>query len=206
MGQPQQGVGRGIGILGGTFDPPHIGHLILGEWAREQLQLEKVLFLPAGQPPHKREDPVSSAAHRLAMTQLAVQDNRSFRSSRIDVERPPPHYTSSLRPLLEARFPNRELWLLIGGDSLRDLPLWHEPQKIVEEWRMAVLPRPGAEYDWSELEQAVPGVRESCKILDGPSVAVSSTQIRRWRASHRSLRYVLPQPVLEYIERHNLYR
>lgn len=206
MGRSQEGMSRGIGILGGTFDPPHIGHLILGEWAREQLQLEMVLFLPAGQPPHKREEPVSSARHRLSMTQLAVQDNESFISSRIDVERPPPHYTSSLRPLLEERFPERVLWLLIGGDSLRDLPSWHEPQRIVREWRMAVLPRPGAEYDWSELEETVPGVREACMILDGPSVAVSSTQIRRWSASRHSLRYVLPQAVLEYVERHNLYR
>lgn len=206
MGQSAEKVSGAIGILGGTFDPPHIGHLILGEWARQQLDLEQVLFLPAGQPPHKRGEPLSPARHRLAMTQIAVQDNECFRWSAVDIERPPPHYTSTLRPILEALYPDRELWLLIGGDSLRDLPSWHEPQRIVEEWRMGVLPRPGADFSWDRVEEAVPGVRAASKILDGPSVFVSSTQIRRWSALHLSLRYVLPHAVSEYIDRHKLYR
>lgn len=205
MSKPQRGAQRRIGVLGGTFDPPHVGHLLLGEAAREQLQLDVVLYMPAGHPPHKQAQPLTSPAHRLAMTDLAIRDNASFATSAIDVERPAPHYTSTLRPLLEKEYPGARFWLLIGSDSLRDLPRWHEPQKVVTQWTLAVLPRPNGDVDWSALEEAIPGLADETVMLDGPAIAVSSTQIRRWKRAGRSLRYVVPDAVLHYIEAHDLY-
>lgn len=194
-----------IGILGGAFDPPHVGHLILGETARQQLTLDRVLFMPTGQPPHKRDLTVTAAHHRLAMTRLAVKDNEAFVASVMDMERPAPHYTVTLRPYLEELFPASEFIMLIGGDSLHDLPQWHEPQGIVEQWQIAVLPRPESTLDWHRIEQAVPGARQVTTVLDGPSIALSSTQIRRWVSAGRSLRYLMPSAVAQYIKEHGLY-
>lgn len=194
-----------IGVLGGAFDPPHIGHLILGETAREQLGLDRVLFLPTGEPPHKEDRDVTAAHHRLAMTKLAITEDDYFDASAIDVDRPAPHYTSTLRPYLLEAFPGADLILVIGGDSLSDLPQWHEPQSIVAQWRIAVLPRPQSTLDWHKLAQCVPGIRDVTTILDGPSVAISSTQIRRWVSAGRELRYLMPTAVAQYIRENGLY-
>lgn len=194
-----------IGILGGTFDPPHIGHLLLGEIAREALGLARVLFLPAGQPPHKTEKPISALGHRLAMVELAIGDNDSFVTDTVDMRRPPPHYTSTLFPLLRGKFTQAELWLLIGGDSLEDLATWHDPRRIVADWRLGVLPRPRSAPDLVALEKQVPGVQQATVMLDGPSVDVSSTEIRRWMTEGRSLRYIVPRSVREYASTHQLY-
>jgi nicotinate-nucleotide adenylyltransferase len=195
-----------IGILGGTFDPPHIGHLWLGEAAREILNLDKVLFLPAGQPPHKSDDPVTAVQHRLTMTKLAIEDNPFFEIDTSDLERPSPHYTSTLIPLIRHKYPQAELWLLIGSDSLRDLPQWHQPESVITQCRLATLPRPGVTVDWVWLSLSVPGVDEITDMLDGPTIDVSSTAIRRWTALGRRANYLLPQPVLDYIDQHQLYR
>lgn len=196
----------GVGVLGGTFDPPHIGHLLLAETARQQLDLQQVLFLPAGQPPHKRGEPVSAPRHRLAMTRLAVAGNRHFAVDTLDMARPRPHYTSTLLPLLQEQYPQQTVWLLIGGDSLRDLPGWHDPESVVAHRHLAVLARPGAAFDWDSLEAVLPGVRAAVTLLDGPSVAVSSTRIRQWAAQGRSLRYLCPPSVRDYIARQQLYQ
>lgn len=197
---------RRIGILGGTFDPPHIGHLLLGEIARQQLALERILFVPAGQPPHKSNDPVSEAHHRLAMARLAINDNPDFAVDTIDIDRPAPHYTATLFPLLQKKYARAKLWLLIGSDSLRDLPSWHRPELIVQQWRLATLPRPGATADLAIVAAAVPGVREVVDWLQGPSVDVSSTVIRNWARQNRSLRYLVPDTVAQYIRTNMLYR
>ena len=194
-----------LGILGGAFDPPHVGHLILGETARQQCTLDRVLFLPTGQPPHKQEQIVTPGHHRLEMTRLAVADHESFATSTIDMDRPPPHYTSSLRPILAKAYPSAHLILVVGGDSLSDLPAWHEPQSILRHWEIAVLPRPGIELDWNQLEESVPGIRAATTILDGPSVAISSTQIRRWVRAGCSLRYLMPTRAARYIMENGLY-
>lgn len=199
------GASRRLGFLGGTFDPPHVGHLLLAEAAREQLGLERVYFLPAGKPPHKPDEPVSPAEQRMQMTELAISDNPHFSLDAIDVERPPPHYTATLLPLLHDRYPDSEIWLLIGGDSLRDLPTWHKPQEVLANCRLAALPRPGATIDWEELEEVVPGVGDAVEVLDGPAIAVSSTRIRHWAAAGRSLRYLVPPEVQALITRERLY-
>lgn len=195
-----------LGLLGGTFNPPHLGHLILGEMAREQLGLEHVLFLPAGQPPHKEGETIATPAHRIAMTRLAIDGNPGFAVNNTDAYRPAPHHTVTLLPLLAEAYPNYRLWLLLGGDSLRDLPAWHRPGEIVAQAKLAVLPRPGATIDWDRLEEAVPGARAATSLLEGPAVAISSTSIRAWAAAGRSLRYLVPEAVRTYIRRNALYQ
>lgn len=195
-----------LGLLGGTFNPPHLGHLILGEMAREQLGLERVLFLPAGQPPHKEDETIITPTHRMTMTRLAVGGNPGFAVDNTDADRPAPHHTVTLLPLLAEAYPDYQFWLLLGGDSLRDLPTWHRPGEIVAQAKLAVLPRPGATIEWDRLEEAVPGVRAATNLLEGPSVAISSTRIRAWAAAGRSLRYLVPEAVRTYIGRNGLYQ
>lgn len=194
-----------LGLLGGTFDPPHMAHLILAEAAREQLELDQVLFLPAGQPPHKPDQPVTPAAHRLAMTALAVADNPDFALDVTDVDREAPHYTATLIPLLQKQLGPAQLWLLIGGDSLRDLPTWYQPRQLLLHCRLAVLPRPGAKVDWTSLDAAVPEAAARTDMLDGPTMALSSTALRRMAGMGRSLRYLVPDAVRHYIAEHALY-
>jgi nicotinate-nucleotide adenylyltransferase len=194
-----------LGFIGGTFDPPHFGHLILAEVARDQLALDQVFFLPAGQPPHKPGRPISPVVHRLAMTELAIADNPFFALNRTDADRPPPHFTYTLLPLLREQYPQGECWLILGGDSLRDFATWREPGQIISQCRLAVLPRPGATVDWDSLETAVPGVRAAVDLLTGPSVDIAGTEIRDRIGAGRSIRYLTLPAVLDYIEEHQLY-
>lgn len=194
-----------LGVLGGTFDPPHLGHLWLAETAREQLALDQVLFLPVGQPPHKGERPITAVSHRLRMTELATAADPGFVVSRIDCDRPPPHTTITLLPLLKARQPDAELWLIIGGDSLRDLPSWVQPQQLIKQCRLAVLPRPGAVIAWEALETAVPGAAAVVDMLAGPTVDISSTAIRHWASTGHSLNYLVDTAVRAYIAEASLY-
>jgi nicotinate-nucleotide adenylyltransferase len=195
-----------VGVLGGTFDPPHLGHLLLGETARQQLQLDRVLLTPVGEPPHKEASRITPLRHRLAMTELACADHPDFVVDYTDCQRPPPHHTASLLPLVQAAYPNAQLWLLIGGDSLQDLAAWHKPREVVAACRLAVLPRLGVTVDWDWLATAVPDIREKVDWLDGPSLTLSSSDARRWLADGRKLRYTLPTAVCAYIEKEGLYR
>lgn len=195
-----------IGLLGGTFDPPHWGHLWLAELARVQLKLDKVLFLPVGEPVHKVGQQITAVRHRLQMTSLAIQDNPQFVLETTDVDRPPPHSTVTLLPLLSQTQPNAKFWLLIGGDSLRDLPTWSEPARLVTMCRLAVLPRPGAEIDWELLETAVSGSQSAVDVLSGPTLSISATAIRNWMQLGHEPKYLLPTAVFQYIRQHQLYR
>jgi nicotinate-nucleotide adenylyltransferase len=195
-----------VGLLGGTFDPPHIGHLLLAECARDQLQLDRVLFLPVGHPPHKPNEPVTAAGHRLAMTRLAIAGHDLFQVDDIDVERPLPHYTVTLLPLIAGRHRGSALWLLLGGDSLRDLPGWRRPEQLQRWCRLAVLPRPGNAMDLPGLKQQMPWLETAVDFLDGPAVAIAGRQMRRWAAQGRSLRYMTPPQVIGYIQQEKLYQ
>jgi len=193
-----------VGLLGGTFDPPHVGHLWLAETARAQLGLERVLFLPVGEPVHK-ERQLTAVSHRLTMTQLALQDYPWFELDTTDAERPSPHATYSLLPLLRERYYQAQFWLLIGGDSLRDFATWRQPQQIISQCRLAVLPRPGADIDWAVLDEAVPGLRTAVDWLNGPTLPLSSTEIRAWAAAAHSVQALVGTAVAAYITRHQLY-
>lgn len=132
-----------IGILGGTFDPPHIGHLLMAEFAADALGIDRVLFVPAANPPHKPGTVRVSAAHRLAMVSLAVGSNPLFALSLIDIDRPGPHYTVDLLGILCDQYPDAELYFILGSDSLRSLPQWRHPDELIRRARLAVVERPG---------------------------------------------------------------
>ncbi len=195
-----------VGLLGGTFDPPHWGHLWLAELARVQLKLDKVLFLPVGDPVHKTERQITAVPHRLQMVSLAIQNNPNFVLDTTDCDRSGPHTTVTLLPLLRQAHPQARFWLLIGGDSLRDLPTWSQPEQLIEMCRLAVLPRPGAEVDWEQLETAVPGSKTAVDMLSGPTLSISATAIRNWVQQGHAPTYLLPTAVLNYLQQHHLYR
>lgn len=194
-----------IGVLGGTFDPPHLGHLWLAEVAWQQLGLDQVLFMPAGRPTHKEQNHVTDAWHRLAMTRLAILRNDHFAADPLDIERSSPHYTATLLPLLKESYPGALLWLLVGSDSLAELPTWHHPESIIRQARLGVLPRCGVEIDWVSLWQSVPGVDAVTDILEGPTIDLSATEIRRRLEEGLSVRFLVPAAVLDYIADNNLY-
>ena len=195
-----------LGILGGTFDPPHIAHLVMADQARDQLKLARVLFVPAGQPPHKLDRALSPVEHRLAMTQLAIAGDEGFIVSRMDVDRPGPHYTADMLALAQAEHPGDELYLVIGSDSLRDLRIWHEPARVIAQARLAVIRRPGAEPDWRALEVLLPEISARVDWVDAPHLDISSTDIKRRVRAGLAIRYLVPMPVERYIIEHGLYR
>ena len=196
-----------FGILGGSFDPPHYGHLALAETARVQLGLSRVLFVPAGTPPHKRNRPMSSAEDRAAMTAAAIADNPAFELSRVDLERPGPHYTVEMLALLRAQYPHVDTWFfLLGEDALHDLPVWRDPQGILEQASLAVMPRAGQRVDPAELIAALPLLADRLVWLDVPPVQYSATDLRRRVREGLPLRYLVPPPVGAYIHEHGLYR
>ncbi len=194
------------GLLGGTFDPVHIGHLILAETAREQLALDRVYFVPAADPPHKRGAVVARAQDRLAMLHLAVDDNPHFSISHIDLERAGPHYTVDMVQLLQQQLgAGVELWFLMGLDSLIDLPTWHEPDRLRRLVHLAAATRPGYEVDWAPLEVVMPGLSREVTLLPMPGVSIASHLLRRRIAEGRSVRYQVPDAVRQYIARQGLY-
>ncbi len=195
-----------IGILGGTFDPPHIGHLVIADQALAQLKLDEVWFMPAGQPPHKMNNRVSAAADRVAMTRLAIQHHAGFRLSTFDVERPGPHYSSTALELLEQKHPQHDWCFIMGADSLEDLPRWHEPRRLIALATLAVAGRPGARPDLKEIEHDIPGLSARVQWVDAPLVDLSSTQLREMARAGASLRYLVPDEVIAYIHQHRLYR
>jgi nicotinate-nucleotide adenylyltransferase len=195
-----------LGILGGTFDPPHIAHLVMADQAFGQLKLERVLFVPAGQPPHKLDRTVSSVEHRVAMTQLAIASDERFELSRVDVDRPGPHYTADMLALVRAAQPEAELYLIIGSDSLRDFILWRDPARVVAQARLAVMRRPGAEPDLPGLKVTLPDITARIDWVDAPWLDISSTDIQRRVRAGLAIRYLVTGAVEQYIMERGLYR
>jgi len=194
-----------LGILGGTFDPPHYGHLALAENGRAQLGLDRVLFVPAGQQPLKLDQDITPAHHRAAMVEAAIVDNPAFALSRVDLDRPGPHYTTDTLALLQETHPQATLFFLIGSDSLAQLDAWHDPAGIVQRARLAVMQRPGREVDMTRLEQAVPGIGKRLVWLDTPCLDIAASDLRRRVRQGLPLRYLVPPPVAAYIHKHRLY-
>ena len=169
-----------IGIFGGTFDPPHLGHLILASEAHTQLKLARLLWVLTPVPPHKMNRPISSLDDRLAMVKLALKDERSFELSNIEIERPGPHYTLDTIRIFSSRYPNADLILLLGGDLLRDLPTWHRPADLVAAChQIGVMRRPGDSIDMASLEKNVPGLKAKVKFVEAPLLEIASSEIRR---------------------------
>lgn len=193
-----------IGILGGTFDPPHYGHLILAELAADGLALDLVLFVPAADPPHKGALR-ASAEHRVALVERAIAGNPRFALSRVDLDRPGPHYSVEMVQLLQAQYPGATLIFLIGGDSLRDLPTWSRPGKLIELARLGVMRRPGSAPDLAPLEREIPGIRARVDWIDAPQIEISASDLARRVDAGLSIRYQTPDAVRAYIEEHRLY-
>jgi nicotinate-nucleotide adenylyltransferase len=200
-----------IGIMGGTFDPIHVGHLAIAEEAREALGLARILFVPAARPPHRPPGSISPAADRAAMVRLALDGNDAFEVSQIELERPGPSYTSdtiaTLADLERAAGREPDLTFILSSETLRDLPGWHRPEQLVDACRIAVVPRDGYPApDRAWLRTNFPGREDRFDILSAPLLAVSSTTIRERVAAGRSIRYLVPPPVARYIADHGLYR
>jgi nicotinate-nucleotide adenylyltransferase len=196
-----------LGVLGGTFDPPHVGHLRLAEVAIDHLALDKLLFVPAGEPWRKTDQQISAGEHRLEMTWLAVDSLPRMDVSTLELDRPGPSYSVDTLGELLARYgPDTELFFVMGQDALLDLPNWKEPHRIAALARLAVALRsPGRDLDLTELEAAIPGVSRRLVILPMSFVDVSGTAIREWARQGVSLDGLVPPPVEVYIKEHNLY-
>ncbi len=198
---------KSIGIFGGTFDPPHLGHLILAAEARFQLQLERVLWVLTPAPPHKEGQPITPLTHRLEMVQRVVAQDEGFELCDLEMRRPGPHYTVDTLQLFREEYPQKPLVLLLGGDSLRDLPRWSRPAQILALCdAIGVMRRPGDVLDLTTLEAALPGLQERVRFIQAPLLEISSREIRRRIAQGWPFRYYLPPAVYEYIEAHRLYR
>jgi nicotinate-nucleotide adenylyltransferase len=198
-----------IGIYGGTFDPVHVGHLILAERCREEAGLDAVWFLPSYQPPHKTDGSVSRFEYRVDMTGLAIVAQPAFAVNSIERELPPPSYTTNTLAELKQRHPGDTFSLIVGADCLPDLPKWHAPARILEQAALIVVPRPGVElWDAARLAAAlnvdVKTVRMT--LVDSPLVEIASRDIRRRVAEGRSIRYLVPRAVEEYIREKGLYK
>ncbi|UCC88753.1 MAG: nicotinate-nucleotide adenylyltransferase [Anaerolineales bacterium] len=197
-----------LGILGGTFDPIHFGHLLAAEEARGALRLEGVLFAPAGDPPHKQGYAILPVAHRLAMVRLAIADNPAFQISTVDIDRTGPHYTVDTLRLLRNQLGigSDETFLIMGADSLTHLTTWHQPAQLIEICRLAVVARPGYRADLEALEAALPGISTRLDWVEMPVLGISSSDLQRRVREGRSIRYQVPSAVAAYVAKHALYR
>jgi nicotinate-nucleotide adenylyltransferase len=199
-----------VGVYGGTFDPVHLGHLILAEQCREQGRLDQVWFTPAPRPPHKLDQPPTRFEQRVEMLQLALASQPAFQIDEIEKERSGPSYTVETLAELHRRHPGDEFFLLIGGDSLADLPHWREPRRILQLAGILVMERPGHILPPTEQLRAQFGLAEAeelrVQILDAPLIDIASRDLRQRAAEGRSIRYLVPRAVECYIQERRLYR
>jgi nicotinate-nucleotide adenylyltransferase len=197
-----------IGIFGGTFDPVHMGHLILAEQCRDQARLDEVWFLPSYHPPHKAAGQITRYEHRCDMIELAIAGHPAFRLDRIEKELPPPSYTAETLAELRRRHPDHEFHLLMGSDQLPDLPLWYEPARVVEQAGLVVVPRPGVMLWTAERLARALGLEEAkvrLRFVACPMIEIASRELRRAIADGMSVRYMIPRAVEEYVRDRKLY-
>jgi nicotinate-nucleotide adenylyltransferase len=195
------------GVFGGTFDPPHLGHLILAESGRQALSLEKVLWVVTAQPPHKPKEDRTPVGLRLEMVAAAIHGNEHFEISRVDVDRPPPHYAVDTLRLLAESHPGTRFAYLLGEDSLRDLPAWHKPRQLVLACDViGVMERSGVEPDLADLEAILPGLKARVRFFRSPIIDIASRDLRRRVQDGESIRYLVPQGVEQIIRHNDLYR
>lgn len=196
-----------VGVFGGTFDPIHYGHLAIAAEARWACDLAQVLFVVAAQQPLKARGHVATPQQRLDMVRLACADEPAFMASDIELHAPTPSYTvATLQTLRQQLAANQELWFILGADALRELPRWHEAQRLIKLAQIVVVGRPGATMDLESLDARLPGLRERTTVLEGPHLAISSTALRERLAEQRPVRYQLPDAVRDYINQHQLYQ
>jgi nicotinate-nucleotide adenylyltransferase len=194
-----------LGLLGGTFDPIHYGHLVAAEESCFRLQLDRVLLIPAGQPPHKLGRRVSPAEQRLAMVRLAAADNPALAVSTIELERQGPSYSvDTVAAVREQAGPSVELFFIVGTDALPDLLTWYQPRRLLQLCTLAVVSRPGYPFDLSHLVTTLPEAAERIVPVSAPELAISSSDLRARVAAGRPIRYQLPEAVELYIRQQGL--
>jgi len=195
-----------IGIIGGSFDPIHIGHLIAAEQARIKLGLEKVLFIPAGQPWFKANNGITSAYHRVEMVRLAISSNSDFQLCTVETRRTGPSFTIDTMEELKNEQGIVNPYFIIGSDILKGFPSWKEPVKLLKVCRLVIVSRlDSMKMDLSSLEAVVPGLVDNIQLLDMPVIEISSSDIRGKIAKGESIRYLVPDAVQQYIVEHFLY-
>ena len=196
-----------IGVLGGTFDPIHMGHLIIAEEIRGHLDLTEVLFVPAGEPWLKTNNSISPAEHRVQMVRLAIADESSFKLSTIEIERTGPSYTIDTIAQFKSQIgAGDKLFFILGWDNLIQLPQWREPSRLVQMCNLVAVPRVGySPPDLNTLEVAVSGLSRNVIMLNTPQIEISSSEIRNRVARGLSIHHLVPEPVERYIKQHRLY-
>lgn len=192
-----------IGIMGGTFNPVHNAHLIIAELAREEYALSRVIFITSGNPPHK--ETMLGARHRFNMTHLAIEGNDGFSEDDFEISRDEKSYTVHTLEYLKNKYPSDELFFIIGEDSLCDLSTWYKPQEILNMANILVFPRKSRKSLEYEINSARKKFDGGIFAIDAPLMEISSTDIRNRIASGKTVRYMLPDKVLRYIEENNLY-
>ena len=194
-----------VGVMGGTFNPIHIGHLVTAEEALYAFGLREVVFVPAGRPWQKERSNVADAEHRYLMTVIATAPNAHFRVSRNEIDRPGPTYTIETLRRLRAEIGDVELYFITGADAILQILTWKDPQEVLGEARFIAATRPG--YDLDRLEKELPeGFGDRVHVLEIPALAISSTDVRLRVRESRPVRYLLPEGVARYIEKNGLYR
>jgi nicotinate-nucleotide adenylyltransferase len=194
-----------LGVMGGTFDPIHYGHLVIAEEARQAFGLDRVDFVTSADPPHKQGEPISPAEHRYAMTVLATASNPCFRASRREIERRGPSYSITTIQEYQRDEPGAELFFITGADAILEILTWHRADEAIRLCTFVAATRPG--YDLEKLDRILPpGYRAQIRTISVPGVDVSSTQLRERVCQGRSIQYLVPEPVVTYIAKHELYR
>jgi nicotinate-nucleotide adenylyltransferase len=195
-----------LSILGGTFDPPHFGHLKMAEAALAQLQLDQVLFAPVGVQPLKQGAQSSTPEHRARMVELAIADQPHFALSRVDLDRPGPHYTVDLLAIIQRQYPEAALWFIMGEDSLGDLLRWREPARLIQLARLAVLRRSGCQPDWPTLDIALPQLQSRIDWIEHAGIDISASDLRQRVQDGLPIDQLVPPKVLQFILEQQLYQ
>ncbi|GLV59464.1 putative nicotinate-nucleotide adenylyltransferase [Dictyobacter sp. S3.2.2.5] len=202
---------RSIGLMGGTFDPIHLAHLIVAEEVRYALNLNEMVFIPAGEPPHKMNRTTAPVRDRLAMVEMAAASNPHFSVSRVEIDRSGPSYLVDTLHLLKKQWGQEtDLFFVIGWDSLEDFPTWYKPAEILEQLqRLVVVHRPGYQEDEAynqQLEARLPGLLQKVCLVAAPQLDISSTNLRQRIVENRPIKYQVPAEVEAYIRSHHLYQ
>lgn len=193
-----------VGFFGGTFDPIHLGHLILASYAASEAKLDRLLLAPAAFPPHK-EKKITPVSHRIEMLLRAIEPDERLEMTTVDLDRDGPHYSADTLEILAEIYPDAQLYFLMGSDSYRDLPKWHEPLRLFDHASLLVGRRPNSAYDRDELWRELPPARTRTEFVDIPLIEISSTEVRKRVSEGRPIDYLVPRSVQDYIERNGLY-